>query len=71
MLSRIAKLPLTIPTGVEVTINGADVKVKGALGQLESKFNDTVEVVKDSTTITLKTKADTKFAKALSGTVHA
>lgn len=71
MLSRIAKLPINIPAGVEVTINGAEVKVKGSLGQLESKFNDTVEMTKDGTTITLKTKDDTKFAKALSGTVHA
>jgi large subunit ribosomal protein L6 len=71
MLSRIAKLPLTIPAGVEVTINGVEVKIKGSLGQLETKFDSTVEMVKDGTTITLKTINDTKFAKALSGTVHA
>lgn len=71
MLSRIAKTPLAIPSGVEVTINGSNVKVKGSLGLLEYTFNDTVEIVKDGSSIVLNTKDDTKFAKALSGTVHA
>lgn len=71
MLSRIAKIPLEIPSGVEVTINGFHVKVKGALGQLERTFNDTVTIAKEGDTLVLNTKDDTKFAKALSGTVHA
>lgn len=71
MLSRIAKIPLEIPSGVEVTINGSHIKVKGALGQLENTFNDTVAVAKDGNTLVLSTKDDTQFAKALSGTTHA
>jgi large subunit ribosomal protein L6 len=71
MLSRIAKIPLEIPAGVEVTVNGSYVKVKGKLGQLEYTFNDTVAIAKDGSTLVLNTKDDTKFAKALSGTVHA
>ncbi len=69
MLSRIAKTPLEIPAGVEVTLNGSNVKVKGPLGQLEFTFNDTVSIAKDGNGIVFATKDETKFAKALSGTV--
>jgi len=71
MLSRIAKNPLEIPAGIEVTINGSHVKVKGPLGELEFTFDETVTIVKEGDKIVLNTKEDTKFAKALSGTVHA
>lgn len=69
MLSRIAKTPLEIPAGVEVTVTGSNVKVKGPLGQLEFTFNDAVIITKDGNAVTLATKDDSKFAKALSGTV--
>ena len=71
MLSRIAKMPLAIPSGVEVTIDGSNVKVKGSLGQLEYTFNQVVEINKIDNSIVLKTLEETQFAKALSGTVRA
>lgn len=71
MLSRMAKTPLAIPAGVEVTVDGSNVKVKGSLGTLEYTFNDTVTITKDGANIVFATKEDSKFAKALSGTVKA
>jgi large subunit ribosomal protein L6 len=71
MLSRIAKIPLNIPAGVEVTVTGSHVKVKGQLGSLEYTFNDKVEILKDGDSIVLQTLEETKFAKALSGTIRA
>ena len=71
MLSRIAKTPVVIPAGVEVTVTGSNVKVKGALGQLEFTFNDAVVITKQDDQITFSVKEETKFAKALSGTVKA
>jgi large subunit ribosomal protein L6 len=71
MLSRIAKTPLNIPSGVEVAINGSKVTVKGTLGQLEYTFNDAVGITKQENTLVLNTREETKFAKALSGTVRA
>lgn len=71
MLSRMAKTPLAIPAGVEVTLDGSNVKVKGPLGSLEYTFNDTVAITKDGANIVFATKEDSKFAKALSGTVKA
>lgn len=71
MLSRMAKNPLIIPSGVEVVINGSTIEVKGPLGQLKNTFNDTVTVSIKENTLVLNTNASTKFAKALSGTVRA
>ncbi|MGA9715372.1 MAG: 50S ribosomal protein L6, partial [Aeromicrobium sp.] len=33
-MSRIGKYPVTVPSGVEVTIEGQDVRVKGPKGEL-------------------------------------
>lgn len=71
MLSRIAKTPLVVPAGVEVTVDGSYVKVKGALGQLEYTFNDKVAITKEGNDVVFATKEETKFAKALSGTIKA
>lgn len=71
MLSRNAKTPLSIPAGVEVTINGSNVKVKGQLGQNEFTFNEAVGIDKKDNAIVLETREETVFAKALSGTIKA
>ncbi|MFA3791964.1 50S ribosomal protein L6 [Aliiglaciecola sp. SL4] len=46
-MSRIAKAPVDIKSGVEVTIAGQDVTVKGKNGTLNRVFNDAVEVVQE------------------------
>lgn len=69
MLSRIAKTPLVVPAGVEITLNGSNVKVKGPLGQLEFTFDDKVAITKQGNDIVYATTEETKYAKALSGTV--
>lgn len=71
MLSRIAKTPLAIPAGVEIVLSGSNVKVKGPLGAQEFTFNSAVSIAKEDNAIILATNEETKFAKALSGTVKA
>lgn len=44
-MSRVAKAPITVPAGVEVAINGQEVKVKGKVGELALNVNEAVEVV--------------------------
>ena len=46
-MSRIAKAPVDIRTGVEITIAGQEVTVKGSKGTLTRVFNDAVEVVQE------------------------
>lgn len=64
-MSRIAKNGLTIPEGVDVQINGKEVKAKGKLGELALKMVDEVSAkVEDGKVIVEKT-AETKFANAM------
>jgi len=46
-MSRIAKAPVAIPAGVEVTLNGQEVTIKGGKGALSVVVNDAVEVVRE------------------------
>ena len=48
-MSRVAKAPVSIASGVEVTISGQEVAVKGKNGTLTRVFNDAVEVVQEET----------------------
>ena len=43
-MSRIGKNPVTVPEGVEITINGQDVKAKGKLGELDLSIHPEVSV---------------------------
>ncbi|KZN37147.1 MULTISPECIES: 50S ribosomal protein L6 [Pseudoalteromonas] len=51
-MSRIAKAPIAVPAGVEVAINGQEIKVKGKNGELTRVLNDAVEVVLNDNVIT-------------------
>lgn len=56
-MSRIGKLPITIPAGVTVTQDGNSFVVKGAKGELSAKFLPVVTVTVDGDTATV-TRAD-------------
>ena len=43
-MSRIGKNPVVIPEGVELTLNGQDIKAKGKLGELALRIHDEVAV---------------------------
>lgn len=70
-MSRIAKNPVTVPSGVEVSINGQDISVKGGKGQLTFSAHNDVEVVKEGDELRFATRAKGKAAIALSGTTRA
>ena len=46
-MSRIGRLPVTVPAGVEVKINGLHVHVKGPKGELEYQFNPEVKIERE------------------------
>jgi large subunit ribosomal protein L6 len=65
-MSRIGKSPITIPTGVEVTLGEGVITVKGKLGQLTQEFSDvTVKVEGDQ--ITVERSSDYKDQRAKHG----
>lgn len=71
MLSRLAKLPISIPTGVDIEVKDSTITVKGPLGQLQNCFNNIVGLTINDSKVFIATNADTKFAKAMSGTAYA
>jgi len=70
-LSRIAKKPVVIPAGVDVSMSGTNMAVKGKLGQLQQEMHALVAVKIDNGSILFDVVNDTKEAKALSGTMRA
>ena len=53
-MSRIANSPVSVPSGVEVTINGADLNVKGAKGALQLTLHDAVSIAQEDSVLMLK-----------------
>jgi large subunit ribosomal protein L6 len=66
-MSRIGRLPVPIPSGVDVKIDGRTVTVKGPKGQLERTFHSSVSVARENGNITVSRADDSKFARGLHG----
>lgn len=67
-MSRIGKLPVTVPSGVEITVSEKNlVTVKGPKGTLSEQISDKIKIeVKEGTTV-LSVKDDSKYAGAQHG----
>ena len=70
-MSRIAKAPVTIPSGVDVKLEGNNVTVKGSKGQLSFDFNPTIGVEIVDNVISMRWNKDDKNATAQAGTARA
>jgi large subunit ribosomal protein L6 len=70
-MSRIAKAPVTLPAGVEVTINGSEVTVKGAKASLTKAFNSAVEITNQDGTVTCAPVEGAANGWAQAGTARA
>jgi large subunit ribosomal protein L6 len=66
-MSRIGRLPLKVPQGVDVKIDGSTVKVKGPKGELTQTFHPDVAVKREDGTIVVSRKDDEKATRALHG----
>lgn len=66
-MSRIGKNPIEIPAGVEVTIDGQNVKVKGPKGELNLIVTEPIEVTKNDNTIEVTRPNDERRNRALHG----
>ncbi len=68
-MSRIGKNPVKIPAGVEVSIQGQDVKVKGKLGELSLRVHEAVKVAVEeqdgAKVVVLKAANDERKTKAI------
>ena len=67
-MSRIGRLPITVPAGVDVTIDGADVTVKGPKGTLSLTVPAPISVERgDDGTIAVTRPNDNREARSLHG----
>ena len=66
-MSRIGKLPIKIPTTVDVTNDNSLLKVKGAFGTLERTIPDVIGVEQTDGTLIVNLKKETRANKALHG----
>ena len=66
-MSRIGKQPITVPSGVDVTIAGAHVTVKGPKGQLEHEIVGGVAVEREGDTLVVSRVDDSRSNRSLHG----
>ncbi|PIY29415.1 MAG: 50S ribosomal protein L6 [Comamonadaceae bacterium CG_4_9_14_3_um_filter_60_33] len=69
-MSRIAKMPVTIPAGVDVTVGKNDVSVKGSGGLLSLTHNVLVKIVSDAGKLSFSAANDSREADAMAGTMR-
>lgn len=67
-MSRIGKQILTIPSGVEVSINENDVRVKGPKGEITRPVRNEVSFKIENNTLTSAPRRNDKFSRSLWGT---
>ncbi len=67
-MSRIAKNPVIVPEGVEVTISGQDISVKGKLGELNLRLVDDISATFENEKITVTPRSQSRFARSMWGT---
>jgi large subunit ribosomal protein L6 len=70
-MSRIGKLPIEIPQGVEVELKGTFVRVKGPKGEMTHTFPPVVDIDKENGIITVKPRSEEKFSRSMYGTTRA
>jgi large subunit ribosomal protein L6 len=69
-MSRIAKKPVEIVSGTEITISGQTVTVKGKQGSLSMDLHETVSVKQDEAALNFSPNNDSKGAMAMAGTMR-
>ena len=66
-MSRIGKAPITVPSGVEVSINGADITVKGPKGSLTRTLVGGITVRQEENTLLVERPDDARESRSLHG----
>lgn len=66
-MSRVGKMPVNVPTGVDVAIDGGLVTVKGSKGSLSREFNERVGFEVEGDVVTVVRQDDTRESRALHG----
>ena len=70
-MSRVAKEPVELPQGVEFSLSGTTVSVKGSKGSLSMELNPEVELKQEDKTVTVGPRSGSRFSTAMAGTTRA
>lgn len=68
-MSRVAKQPIAVPSGVEIKIDGQKVSAKGPKGELQLELHQTVSIKQEESQLMLEASNDSSWAMA--GTMRA
>jgi len=66
-MSRIGKLPINVPSGVDITCNGQDITIKGKFGTLENQLPNSLEIEQTDGKLIVRRKNETRNGRALHG----
>ncbi|MFM8609147.1 MAG: 50S ribosomal protein L6 [Burkholderiaceae bacterium] len=69
-MSRVGKMPVTVPAGVDVTLKADQISVKGSGGTLSLAQNALVNIVSDGGKLSFTPANDSREANAMSGTMR-
>jgi large subunit ribosomal protein L6 len=70
-VSRIGRLPVEIPGGVQVDVNGSSVRVKGPKGELQRVFSSLIGIKMENNQLEITRKSEDAAERALHGTTRA
>ena len=70
-MSRVGKMPITVPQGVDVSVNAEKISVKGTLGTLVRPVNELVTVKNEGGKVMFTPANESVEADAMSGTMRA
>ena len=70
-MSRVGKMPITVPQGVDVSVQADKINVKGSLGTLSRSLNPLVNVKNEGGKVSFIPANDSVEADAMSGTMRA
>ena len=66
-MSRIGKLPIPVPSGVEIAIDGQNVTVNGPKGRLSHVLAEPITIAQEDGTLTVARPDDERLSKSLHG----
>lgn len=70
-MSRIGRLPVEIPAGVQVELSGSKVRVKGPKGELHREFSSLIGIEMENNHLKISRNSDNPEERALHGTTRA
>jgi large subunit ribosomal protein L6 len=70
-VSRIGRLPVEVPSGVDVKINGSHIKIKGPKGEMEFTFSPSINLSFEDGEIKVTRPSDIREMRSLHGTTRA